>query len=489
MEYSPIPLPEPYRIKAVDTKKRMPAGSPESTLSLPYKITMTEPIVLIPASEREQAIKEAGYNTFLLKARHVFIDLLTDSGTSAMSEEQWERMRHADETYAGAESFYRFEETVREFYGFKNIIPTHQGRAAEHLLAKTLITPGQYALKNMYFTTTRQHIELAGGIFKDVIIPEAHDPAIVLPFKGNVDLQAVEDHIKKEGVSSVALFWIETCVNMAGGQPISMENLKGLREISLKYNIPLYLDATRALENAYFIKQREPGYGDRSVKSILKEIMSYADGCTMSSKKDNLVNIGGFLATNDDTIVPDVEDLLTTYEGLGTYGGMAGYSMEALAQGILEMVEEDYIAHRIGQVQKFGEYFIKENIPIVHPIGGHAVVLDAGKILSGLDQERFPAQSLVAAIYQHTGVRAMERGIVSAGRDPETQENRKPDLETLRLTVSRRVYLDSHLEYAANSIIDLLENHLDNPIFSKGLEFVYEPKKLRFFGAKFKIAD
>lgn len=458
---------------------------PPVVLPEPYKIKMIEPIALIAPSGRRRAIIQAGYNTFLLKSRDVFIDLLTDSGTSAMSEQQWSRMMLGDESYAGADSFYELEKAVWEIYGFPYTIPVHQGRGGEHLLAQTLIKPGQYVLKNMYFTTTRQHIEMAGGIFVDVIVKEAHNSETQDPFKGNVDLVKVREFIKKHGAKKIALFWIETCVNMAGGQPISLENLAALREIADKHKIPLYLDATRAMENAYFIKKREKGYQNKPVKEILRKIMALVDGCTMSSKKDNLVNIGGFIGTRSEEVATKLKEKVVIYEGLHTYGGMAGRDMEALAQGIREMTHEDYIAFRVEQVQRFGQYFIDENIPIVRPIGGHAVVLDAGKILPELDQEKFPAQTLAAAIYTHSGVRAMERGIVSAGRDHKTGKNHKPDLETVRLTVPRRVYTDSHLRYSAHAIIDLILNH-KTPLLKEGLKFVYEPKSLRFFQARFK---
>ncbi len=453
----------------------------------PYKTKMVEPIILIPQKNRDRAIYKAGYNTFLLRSEDVFIDLLTDSGTNAMSEQQWSRMMLGDESYAGSDSFYELEDAVQETYGFKYVIPVHQGRAGEHLLSKVLIKPGQYVLKNMYFTTTRQHIELSGGIFVDVIGKEGHNPQSVHPFKGNVDLDEVQKQIDRKGAKNIAAFWIEMCVNMAGGQPVSIKNLKGLRKIALKNGIPLYFDATRAVENAYFIQQRESGYKLKPVKKILLEMMSYADGCTMSSKKDNLVNIGGFVATNDKIVATKLKELVVVYEGLHTYGGMSGRDMEAVAQGIREMTDDAYIAYRVGQVQRFGEHFDKAGIPIIHPIGGHAVVLDAQVILPKLDREKFPAQTLAAAIYQHCGVRTMERGTVSAGRDHETGKNRHPHLETVRLTVPRRVYSDSHLEYTALSIIDLINNHSDQPLLKNGLEFVYEPENLRFFQARFKL--
>lgn len=465
-------------------EKNREAYLPES-----YRSKMIEPIRLLEREERSRVMGDSGYNTFLLRSKDVFIDLLTDSGTNAMSKQQWSRMMLGDEAYAGAESFYELESAVQGTYGFQHVIPVHQGRGGEHILAQTAIKPGQYVLKNMYFTTTREHIELAGGKFVDVIVPEAHDASTEYPFKGNVDLEKTENFIKEHGADSVALFWIETCVNMAGGQPMSLENIRSLRELSQKYNIPMYFDATRATENAYFIKRREEGQQDRPVKSIFKEMMSYADGCTMSSKKDNLVNIGGFVGTNNESLAEDMKELVLVYEGLHTYGGMAGRDMEAVAQGIREMTEDDYIAFRVEQVQRFGGHFIKAGIPIVHPVGGHGVFLDAASILPNLEQDRFPAQALSSAIYIHSGVRSMERGSVSAGRDPQTGKNRHPNLETVRLTVPRRVYSDAHLAYTANSVIDLVNNHSDQDLLVKGLEFTHEARKLRFFQSRFKIAE
>lgn len=455
----------------------------------PYKNKVIEPIKLLPPEERKIAIERAGYNTFLLTAEDVFIDLLTDSGTSAQSQKQKSASEMGDESYAGATSWFRLEKAVQDVYGFKEVIPTHQGRAGEHLVAQNMISPGLFVLKNEYFTTTRAHIEKAGGIFTNVITPQAFDPQNEFPFKGNVDLAKTETFIKEHGPESIAMFWIEGNVNMVGGQPFSMENLRSLRELSLQYHIPLILDATRALENAYFIKTREPGYADKPVGEILKEIMSYADGCTMSSKKDNLVPIGGFVAVNDADLARKLREMLVLYEGFPTYGGMSGSAMEVLAQGIREMIDDDYIRFRIEQVQRFGQYFIDAGVPIILPIGGHAVELDAAKILPNMDRERYPAQALAAAIYLHSGVRTMERGIVSAGRDPKTGKNDHSHLEMVRLTVPRRVYSDRHLEYVARSIIDLVTNYRDMDLLQNGLEFTYEPEKLRFFMGRFRIAN
>jgi tyrosine phenol-lyase len=431
---------------------------------------------------REAAMAEASWNTFLLRAEDVYIDLLTDSGTSAMSDRQWAALMVGDEAYAGSRSFYNLVDAVREVYGYPELVPTHQGRGAEHVLSQILIKSGDIVPGNMYFTTTRFHQEYAGGSFVDVIIDEAHDPASLHPFKGNVDLVKLQAVIDEYGAERIPYISVETNVNMAGGQPMSMENLRATYELCRRNGILVMLDATRALENAWFIQQREPGYGDRSVKEILLEICSYSDGATVSSKKDNLVNIGGFLALRDPELAAKARSLLVAFEGLHTYGGMSGRDMEALATGIREMVEsDDHVRARIGQVQYLGNKLIEANIPLVLPIGGHGVFLDARAILAHLAQERFPAQALAAAIYVDSGVRSMERGIVSAGRDPRTGENHHPKLELVRLTIPRRVYTQAHMDVVAESVVE---------VYSKresigGLEFTYEPPELRFFLARF----
>jgi tyrosine phenol-lyase len=347
-----------------------------------------------------------------------------------------------DEAYAGSRSYYALEEAVRDVYGYEELIPTHQGRGAEHILSQILVEPGDVVPGNMYFTTTRFHQEYAGGRFVDVIVDEAHDPSSTHPFKGNIDpakLQAVIDEVGADRIPYVSA---ETNVNMAGGQPMSMENLRATWDLCRGHGILLMLDATRALENAWFIKQREPGYADRSIAEIVREICSYSDGATVSSKKDNLVNIGGFLALRDPSLAERARALLVAFEGLHTYGGMSGRDMQALAVGIREMVEtDDHVQARVGQVEYLGNRLVDAGIPIVLPIGGHGVFLDARAILTHLDQERLPAQALTAALYLDSGVRGMERGIVSAGRDPETGENRRPSLELVRLAIPRRVYL------------------------------------------------
>ncbi|HLN62880.1 MAG TPA: tyrosine phenol-lyase [Symbiobacteriaceae bacterium] len=448
----------------------------------PYKIKSVEPIKMTTREQRERAIAEAGYNTFLLKSEDVYIDLLTDSGTNAMSDRQWSALMLGDEAYAGARSFYRMEEAVREIYGFKYVVPTHQGRGAEHLISRILIKPGQYVPGNMYFTTTRAHQEMQGATFVDVVIDEAHDSLKYHPFKGNVDIAKFEALIARVGAEKIPYINVAVTVNLAGGQPVSMQNLRDVRAVCNKHGIRMWCDATRAVENAFFIQEREEGYQNKPIRAILKEMMSYYDGCTMSGKKDCLVNIGGFLAMNEEWILQQAREQVVIFEGMPTYGGLAGRDMEAIAQGIYEMVDDDYIAHRINQVRYLGNQLIEAGVPIVQPIGGHAVFLDAKEFLPHIDQEQFPAQALAAALYVDSGVRSMERGIVSSGRDPNTGLNRKPKLELVRLTIPRRVYTDRHMDVVAYSVKHLYEHR--NEI--RGLEMVYEPPTLRFFTARFE---
>jgi tyrosine phenol-lyase len=447
----------------------------------PYRIKSVEPVNLPTLAERTAAIEEAGYNTFLLRSRDVYIDLLTDSGTSAMSDRQWSAMMTGDEAYAGADSFFRLEQAVRDVYGFRYVVPTHQGRGAEHLVSRILIKQGQYVPGNMYFTTTRAHQELAGGVFVDVIIDEAHDPSALHPFKGNVDVAKLQELIDRVGPANIAYVNVAVTVNMAGGQPVSMQNLSEVSEVCRRHSILLWCDATRLVENAYFIKEREDGYAETPVAAIVRQMMSYFDGCTMSGKKDALVNIGGFLAMNDESILQRVRELVVLFEGMPTYGGLAGRDMDAMAVGIREMVDDRYIAHRIHQVRYLGRQLLAAGVPIVEPIGGHAVFLDAARFLPHLEREQFPAQALAAALYVDSGVRSMERGIVSAGRDPKTGRNHVPRLELVRLTVPRRVYTDRHLDVVAGSVIALHQRRAR----IRGLRMVYEPPTLRFFNARF----
>jgi len=447
----------------------------------PYKIKMVELLKMTTLAQRKKAIAAAGYNTFLLKSEDVYIDLLTDSGTSAMSDRQWSGMMLGDEAYAGSANFYHLEETVRDIYGYKYVIPTHQGRGAENILSKTMIKKGDIIPGNMYFTTTRLHQELAGGQFHDVIIDEAHDAENQHPFKGNVDLNKLDALVKKHGAEKIPYICVAVTVNMAGGQPVAMQNLKELRKYTKKHGIKIILDMTRVAENAFFIQQKEEGYARHSIRSIVKEICSYTDGATMSAKKDALVNIGGFLALNDKDAYEEASNLVVVYEGLHTYGGLAGRDMEAMAIGIEESVSDAHMKARIGQVIYLGEQLRNFGIPITEPIGGHGIFLDAKRFLPHLDQDKFPAQALAAELYIDSGVRSMERGVVSAGRNPKTGKNYYPKLELVRLTIPRRVYTQAHMDVIAESVENVFVHR--NKI--KGLKMIHEPKYLRFFQARF----
>jgi len=448
----------------------------------PFKIKMVEPIKMTSRAEREKAAKVAGYNTFLLKSEDVYIDLLTDSGTNAMSDYQWAGMMLGDEAYAGSKNFYNLWDNVKKYYGMPYFVPTHQGRAAEHMISKIMIKPGDYIPGNMYFTTTRLHQELAGATFIDVIIDEAHDPQNLHPFKGNIDPQKLEDLIKKVGPKKIPYVSMAGPVNMAGGQPFSMANLKEVYNLTKKYKVKLWFDATRATENAYFIKMREKGYENKTIAAILKEMCSYFDGLWVSAKKDLMVNIGGFLATRNKKFYEEARNMVVVYEGLHTYGGLAGRDMEAMSRGIEEMVQFDNIKARIGQVEYCGKQLEKYNVPLVYPFGGHAIFLDAKKFLPHVKQDLFPAQTLASEIYLDSGVRGMERGVVSSGRDPQTGKHRYPKLELVRLTFPRRVYTQAHIDVMVESVAQVFNDRKK----IKGLEMVYEPKYLRFFQARFK---
>jgi tyrosine phenol-lyase len=451
----------------------------------PFKIKMVELLKVTSLEDRQKAIIEAGYNTFLLKSEDVYIDLLTDSGVGAMSDRQWAGMMTGDEAYAGSANFYHLEKNVTEYYSYKHTVPTHQGRGAENILSQILIKDGDFIPGNMYFTTTRLHQELAGGTFVDVIIDEAHDPASPHPFKGNVDIVKLDALLNKVGADKIPYVCIATAVNMAGGQPLSMANLKDVRAWCDQHDILLVHDMTRVAENAFFIQQREDGYCDKTIREIVFELCALTDAATMSSKKDAMVNIGGFLAMNDADLYEKACNLVVVYEGLHTYGGMAGRDMEALAIGITESVQDAHISARVGQVEYLGDELIKMGVPIVRPIGGHAIFLDAKAILPHIPQEQFPAQALAAALYVDSGVRAMERGIVSAGRDNVTGENCKPNLELVRLTLPRRVYTQAHMDVVAESVGHVMGNAHK----IKGLRFKYEPEYLRFFRGMFEPVD
>ncbi len=448
----------------------------------PWKIKMVEPLSVTTRVQRQKALEEAGYNTFLLHSEDVYIDLLTDSGTSAMSDRQWAGMMLGDEAYAGSRNFYHLESAIQTWYGYRHIVPTHQGRGAEHLISRTVIKPGQLVPGNMYFTTTRLHQELSGGTFHDVIIDEAHDPTSLHPFKGNIDLDKVEALVREHGAASIAYISVAGTVNMAGGQPVSMANIRALRELCDRHGLKLYLDATRMMENAWFIQQREEGYADKTIAQILKEFCSYTDAAWMSGKKDNLVNIGGWLAVNDWDLFEELRNLVVVYEGLHTYGGLAGRDHEALAIGIEESVQDQHIQSRIGQVLYLGELLTSWGIPIVQPVGGHAIFLDAKALYPHLPQTAFPSQTLAAELYLDSGIRAMERGIVSAGRDPRTGDHYYPKLELTRLTIPRRVYTQAHMDVVAESVKAVYDARHS----TRGLRMVYEPKYLRFFQARFE---
>jgi len=399
-----------------------------------------------------------------------------------MSDRQWAGMMTGDEAYAGSVNYYHLEDAVRKYYGYKYLIPTHQGRGAEHIISKILIKKGDVIPGNMYFTTTRLHQELAGGTFIDVIVDEAHDSTSLFPFKGNIDLNKLEGVINKYGAKRIPYVCMATTVNMAGGQPISMENLKAVRALTQKHGIKIIHDMTRVAENAYFIQQKEKGYAKKSVAKIVREICALTDGATMSAKKDAMVNIGGFLALNDWDTFEEARNIVVIYEGLHTYGGLAGRDMEAMAIGIAESVSDDHMKARIGQVLYLGDKLISYGVPIVQPTGTHGVFIDAKQFLPQLTQDQFPAQTLAAELYIESGIRSMERGIVSAGRNAKTGKNYYPKLELVRLTIPRRVYTQAHMDVVAESVA-VVYNRRDK---IKGLKMVYEPKYLRFFQAKFE---
>ena len=447
----------------------------------PFRIKSVETVSMIPRDERLKKMQEAGYNTFLLNSKDIYIDLLTDSGTNAMSDKQWAGMMMGDEAYAGSENFYHLERTVQELFGFKHIVPTHQGRGAENLLSQLAIKPGQYVAGNMYFTTTRYHQEKNGAVFVDIVRDEAHDAGLNIAFKGDIDLKKLQKLIDEKGAENIAYICLAVTVNLAGGQPVSMANMRAVRELTEAHGIKVFYDATRCVENAYFIKEQEQGFENKSIAEIVHEMFSYADGCTMSGKKDWLVNIGGFLCMNDDEMFSSAKELVVVYEGMPSYGGLAGRDMEAMAIGLREAMQYEYIEHRVKQVRYLGDKLKAAGVPIVEPVGGHAVFLDARRFCEHLTQDEFPAQSLAASIYVETGVRSMERGIISAGRNNVTGEHHRPKLETVRLTIPRRVYTYAHMDVVADGIIKLYQHKED----IRGLKFIYEPKQLRFFTARF----
>ena len=449
----------------------------------PYEIHTIERVGVLTPGQRRKAIRAAGYNTFLLNSADVSIDLLTDSGTSAMSTDQWAAYDEARASATTSDKYFRFVEVLQELTGYEYIIPTHQGRAAEHILSQTMIGEGQLVPGNMYFTTTKLHQEMAGGVFADVIVDEAHDPQLDYPWKGNIDLEKLKALVDEHGADKVAYVSFEHSVNMAGGQPVSMDNMKAVYEYCSGLGIPVFFDATRFAENAYMIQSRDPQYKDVKVADILREMMLYGDGATVSGKKDFLINIGGVLMFRDNAEwAAKAEEMLRVYEGNVTDGGLAAADLAAIARGIEEMVDDRYIRSRVEQTQFLGRLLLDGGVPIVVPPGSHAIFIDAKRFLPHIDQDEFPAQRLAAEIFVETGVRAMERGNVSKGRNPETGENYRPSLELVRLTIPRRVYTNDHMRGVAEGIIRLYERRDE----IKGLKFVYEPAKLRFFQGRFE---
>ncbi len=451
--------------------------------TFPYQIHTVERVATLSREERQKAIRAAGYNTFLLRSADVTIDLLTDSGTSAMSTDQWAAYDAARACCTESEEHRRLVERLQALFGYRHILPTHQGRAAEHILSQCCIRPGQLVPGNMYFTTTKLHQELAGGVFADVIVDEAHDPTSDFPWKGNIDLGKLDDLVRRHGLEQIAYVSFEHSVNMAGGQPVSMDNMREVYQYCSVRGIPIYFDATRVVENACMIQLHDPRYRTVKVEDIVREMMLYGDGCTVSGKKDFLINIGGILALRDNPeLARRAEDMLRIYEGHVTDGGLPTADLAAIARGIEEMLDDRYIRSRIAQTAYLGRLLTEAGVPIVTPPGSHAIFIDAKRFLPHIDQDEYPAQRLAAEIYVETGVRAMERGNVSKGRNPETGENYRPALELVRLTIPRRVYTNDHMRAVAEGIIRLYQRR--NEI--RGLRFVYEPAKLRFFQGRFE---
>lgn len=456
---------------------------PRSEYAEPYRIKVVEPIELTTREEREKIIKEAGYNVFNIPSDKVYIDLLTDSGTSAMSNHQWAGLMLGDEAYAGGRNFYHLRDTVREITGFEHVLPTHQGRAAENILTTMLVKPGQRVLGNMHFDTTEGHIRLKGGEPVNLVIKEGLKTAMRHPFKGNIDIGRLIEEIETYGKERISYINITVTCNSNGGQPVSMENIREVRRIAKEHSIPVFLDAARFAENAYFIREREEGYGNKSIAEIAREMFSYADGFTMSAKKDGLVNIGGIFATRDEELYKKACQWGIVYEGFLTYGGLAGRDLEAMAQGLKEVLNEDYLESRIGQVAYLGESLLEHGIPIIEPVGGHGVYLDAKRFLPDIPQSAFPAQALVVELYVEAGIRAVELGTAAFGRrDEETGEMIYPALELVRLAVPRRVYTDRHMDMVVRALRNIRERRDE----IRGLKLIYEAPVLRHFTAEFE---
>ena len=451
--------------------------------SEPFKIKVVEPIRRTTREERDRLLRAAGYNLFQVPAESVYVDLLTDSGTSAMSDDQWAGLMLGDESYAGSRNYYHLEETVRSIFGYKHVIPTHQGRMAENLLFSTVVKPGMCVPNNIHFDTTRANVEHQGAQALDVVIKEAYDPRCELPFKGNMDLIRLEEVIHRERASRIPLAMVTITNNSGGGQPVSMDNIRKTRALLNRFGIPLFFDACRFAENCFFIKERETEFADKSILDIARELFSYGDGCTMSAKKDGLVNIGGFLSLNDDQWAQAITNMLILVEGFPTYGGLAGRDLETMARGLREVLDEDYLNFRIGQVRYLGELLDQAGVPILKPIGGHAVYLNAKEFLPHIVQAQFPAQSLVVALYREHGIRGVEIGTVMFGRkDPATGRTIHPELEMVRLAIPRRVYTNMQIAYVAESIVDLYRRR----DMIHGLRLTYEAPALRHFTARFE---
>jgi len=444
------------------------------TIIEPFRIKSVEPLRQTTVEERESYLREAGYNLFLIAARHILIDLLTDSGTSAMSMEQWASMMRGDESYAGSESFFRLKRAVDELTGFRHMVPTHQGRAAERILFTVMCKPGDVVPNNTHFDTTRANIEFTGARAVDLPVPEAGDTQARLDFKGNMDVAALEALISVEGAARVPLVMLTVTNNSSGGQPVSMANIAAVKQVCSQHGIPLYLDACRFAENAWFIRQREPGFADLTPKRIAQKMFSYADGCTFSAKKDAFANIGGFLCSNDDRIAQQETNLLILTEGFPTYGGLAGRDLDAIATGLEEVLEPDYLRYRIASTSYLGRHIADHGVPIVEPPGGHAIYIDAARMLPHIPPHRFPGQALAVALYRHAGIRSVEIGSVMFGEAARH--------ELLRLAIPRRVYTQSHIDYVVEAILEV--NACKQEI--QGLEIVEAPPFLRHFSARFR---
>ena len=452
------------------------------TIIEPFRIKSVEPIKFTTKAEREKILVEAGFNPFMIKAEDVLIDLLTDSGTSAMSAKQWAGIMDGDESYAGSKSFFRFESTVRKITGDKFIIPTHQGRAAEKILFSILGGEGKYIPNNTHFDTTRANIEFTGAEASDLIVEVGKHPEERADFKGNMDVEALEKFVTEKGAENIPLVMITITNNSGGGQPVSMQNIREVRSLCDKYNLPLFLDACRFAENAYFIKLREKGFEEKSILEISQEMFSYADGATMSAKKDALVNIGGFLSLNNDDLAMKCRNLLIVTEGFPTYGGLAGRDLEAVAQGLEEILDEHYLQYRIRSTEYLGEKMLEAGIPIIEPPGGHAIYIDAKRFLPDISSEKFPGQSIVCELYLVGGIRSVEIGSVMFGKYDENGDIVSPPMELVRLAIPRRVYTQSHIDYVAEVAIEVFKNR-DK---LRGYEIIYEAPILRHFTAKFK---